>query len=107
RVRRYTDLVTEICTNHGIEPLITMTSLSDRCFDSSVPLLFDRRDADQTTRAQSCYRALLEAGRRDGFLPYRVSAHAMDWLTGSDRPFWDMVAAIKAAIDPGGIIAPG
>ena len=32
---------------HRIEPLITLTSLSDRCFDSSVPLLFDRHDADR------------------------------------------------------------
>ena len=31
----------------------------------------------------------------------------MDWLTGTDSPYWDAVAAIKSAIDPGGIIAPG
>jgi 4-cresol dehydrogenase (hydroxylating) flavoprotein subunit len=107
RVRRCVELVAETCASHGVEPLITLTSLSDRCFDSSVPVLFDRRDANQTARAQSCYRALLDAGRREGFLPYRMSAHAMDWMTGSDAPFWDTVAAIKAAIDPGGIIAPG
>jgi 4-cresol dehydrogenase (hydroxylating) len=107
RVRRYVQIVGEVCAIHGMEPLITLTSLSERCFDSSVPLLFDRSDANQTARAHSCYRALLDAGRREGFLPYRMNVHAMDWLTGSDAPFWDTVAAIKSAIDPGGIIAPG
>lgn len=105
--RRYVHLVDEICAAHGMEPLITLTSLSDRCFDSSVPLLFDRRNTTQTERAQSCYRALLEAGQREGFLPYRISGHAMDWITGSGAPFWELVSALKAAIDPGGIIAPG
>ena len=105
--RRYVNIVNEICASYGIEPLITLTSLSDRCFDSSVPLLFDRRDANQTERAQSCYRALLDAGRREGFLPYRISNHAMDWITHSDASSWELVSALKTAIDPLGIIAPG
>jgi 4-cresol dehydrogenase (hydroxylating) flavoprotein subunit len=107
RVRQYVQIVEEVCGAHGMEPLITLTSLSDRCFDSSVPLLFDRNDANQTARAHSCYWALLDAGRREGFLPYRMSVDAMDWLTESGAPFWDTVAAIKSALDPGGIIAPG
>ena len=100
-------MVGEICAAHGIEPLITLTSLSDRCFDSSVPLLFDPADAGQAGHARSCYRALLEAGRREGFLPYRLGNQGMDWLTRSGAPCWDIAAAIKAAIDPAGIIAPG
>lgn len=107
RVRRYIELVDEVCGSHGIEPLITLTTLSDRCFDSSVPLLFDRQDPNQTARARLCYRALLEAGRREGFLPYRMSVDAMDWITGCDAPYWDTLTAIKTAIDPNGIIAPG
>ncbi len=107
RVARYVAMVGEICAAHGIEPLITLTSLSERCFDSSVPLLFDRREPSEAGRAQSCYRALLEGGRREGFLPYRLSIQAMDWLTGFEAPCWDLAAAIKSAVDPAGIIAPG
>ena len=72
RVRVYVGMVERICTAHRIEPLITLTSLSDRCFDSSVPLLFRRGDPTETASAQACYRALLEAGRAEGFLsvPY-------------------------------------
>ncbi len=107
RVRRYVAMVGDVCARHGIEPLITLTSLSDRCFDSSVPLLFDRRDAAATRRAQACYLALLEAGKDEGFLPYRVGVQAMDWLVRPGSPYWDMVAAVKSAVDPLGIIAPG
>lgn len=106
-VMRYVAMVGEVCAAHRIEPLITLTSLSERCFDSSVPLLFDRRDPIAASRARSCYHALLERGRREGFLPYRLSAHEMGWLTGADAPCWDLAAAIKSAVDPTGIIAPG
>jgi len=105
-VERYVGIVGKVCAAHAIEPLITLTSLSERCFDSSVPLLFDRNDRDAGVRARSCYRALLEAGRAEGFVPYRLSAHEMAWLTAGDAPCWEMAEAIKAALDPTGIIAP-
>ena len=106
-VRLYVDLVNETCMTHGIEPLITLTTLSDRCFDSSVPLLFDRRNLAETERATTCYDALFEAGRRQGFLPYRVGVSAMRRLTETPAPFWDLVRTIKAAVDPGDVVAPG
>lgn len=107
RVRRYAAMVERICTEHGIEPLITLTSLSDRCFDSSVPLVFDRNDPKAVERAQKCYLTLLEAGKEEGFIPYRMGVQAMDQLTSSDRTFWDVATKLKFALDPDGIIAPG
>jgi hypothetical protein len=105
--RLYVDLVNETCLTHGIEPLITLTTLSDRCFDSSVPLLFDRRSPAETERATACYDALFEAGRRQGFLPYRLGVSAMSRLTETPAPFWDLVRTIKAAVDPDDLVAPG
>ena len=107
RVRVYVDMVERICSAHRIEPLITLTSLSDRCFDSSVPLLFRRSDPDETASAQACYRALLETGRAEGFLPYRMAIDAMDWVIRPETPYWQLVSKIKSAFDPTGIIAPG
>jgi len=106
-VLKYVGIVEEHCTAHGIEPLITLTSLSPRCFDSTVPLLFDPSDSEETARAKECYRALFRAGCDEGFVPYRVGIDHMDLVTARSSPFWDLVGAIKGALDPAGILAPG
>lgn len=106
-VSTHVAMVHEICVAHGIEPLITLTSLTDRCFDSTIPLLFDRGDAGQTARAAACFDALFEAGRSHGLVPYRLGIQAMNCVTSMPSPFWDLVGTIKSAIDPDGIIAPG
>jgi 4-cresol dehydrogenase (hydroxylating) len=106
-VTKYVAMVHEVCFAHGIEPLITLTSLTDRCFDSTVPLLFDRGDAQQMARAKACFEALFVAGRSQGLMPYRLGIQSMSQVTGMSSPFWDLVATIKSAIDPDHIIAPG
>jgi 4-cresol dehydrogenase (hydroxylating) len=107
RVREFVDMVDHVCRRYGIEPLITLTSLSDRCFDSTVPLLFDRNDAKQAERAHACYRALLDAGQSIGCVPYRSSIEAMDWFVRDDIPHWRLIRQLKTALDPHDIIAPG
>jgi FAD/FMN-containing dehydrogenase len=106
-VQRYVAFVTRVMREHRLEPLITLTTLSERCFDSSVPLLFDRRSSSETEAAQRCYRALLDEGRKLGFLPYRVALQGMEWLTSVPSTYWDVVAALKERLDPAGILAPG
>jgi hypothetical protein len=106
-VRRYVGFVERVLREHRLEPLVTLTSLSERCFDSSVPLLFDRRSPAETEAAERCYRALLEEGRTLGFLPYRVGLQGMEWLTSVPSTYWDVVAALKERLDPAGILAPG
>jgi len=105
-VRRFTDLVHEVCTHHAIEPLVTLTTLSDRCFDSTVPVLYAREDPSESTRASACHRELFRAGRQEGFVPYRVGVDDMDQVVG-DSAFWSLTAAIKRAVDPADVIAPG
>lgn len=106
-VARYREMVERICPEYGIEPLITFTSLSPRCFDSTVPILFDRTDAAATARARACYAALLAAGSREGFFPYRLHIDAMFEVIRADSPHWRMARQIKLAVDPKGIMAPG
>lgn len=106
-VRSYTDMVTDTCRTHGLDPLITLTSLSDRCFDSTVPLLFDRSDGHQVQAAKDCHEALLIRAREDGFLPYRLGIDHMPWAVDPETPYWSTVAKLKQALDPQHIIAPG
>ncbi len=107
QVRQYVQLVEAICRKYRIEPLITLTSISDRCFDSTVPLLFDRQDPTQVSNAQACYDELFEAGRKLGFMPYRTSVKSMQRYTGSGTTYWNVVKQLKLAVDKNNIIAPG
>lgn len=106
-VRQYVTHVMTTCVEHSIEPLITLTALSDRCFDSSVPLLFDRHDTLQVQSAEQCYQALFEGGLTIGVAPYRLGPQAMRRVSDSSAVCWDMVGKLKAAIDPLCILAPG
>lgn len=105
--RRYINMIEEICPQYGVNPLITLTTVNDRCFDSTVPLLFDRSNADATARANACYRALFEAGQKEGFLPYRLNVDAMDILAEKNSGYSLLTSRLKAAIDPNSILAPG
>ena len=107
KVREYTRMVHEVCFAHRLEPLITLTSLSDRCFDSTVPLLFNRANRDAVERAGQCYIALVEAGRKIGCIPYRSTVDSMQYFVKPDSPYWQVVAALKRELDPQGLIAPG
>ena len=106
-VRAFVTMVEKICREYGMEPLITLTSQSNRCFDCSIPLLFNKDSADESARAQACYGALFAAGQRLGFLPYRLGVNAMGQVTGLKAPYWDIIRRVKLALDPDDIISPG
>jgi 4-cresol dehydrogenase (hydroxylating) len=107
QVRVHVEMVDRICVEHGMESLITLTSLSNRCFVCTVPLLFDRENPEESARAHACYDALFKAGKREGFLPYRLSVHAMQHIVDPSMPSWKICSAIKRAIDPDDLISPG
>jgi len=104
--REFVEMASRICRAHKIEPLITLTSVSDRCWDSTVPILFDKRNQAEIGRAHACYEELLNAGRKLGFVPYRLGIQSMGLLADeSVQP--KLLRKLKNAIDPDNIIAPG
>jgi 4-cresol dehydrogenase (hydroxylating) len=107
RVRVYVDLVRRVCGQYGVLPLMTMTSLSDRLFDGTVPLLFDRDSDQEAMQAEACYHALFREGKKEGFLPYRIGSQHMHLAVDPALPFWQLVSRLKRAVDPAGIMAPG
>lgn len=106
-VRNFVHATTATAVAHGIEPLITLTSLSERCFDSTVPLLFDRSDPAAAARAVACHRQLRDEGCAAGWVPYRVGVDEQRWLADRTTPFWSLVRTLKEALDPRSILAPG
>jgi 4-cresol dehydrogenase (hydroxylating) len=72
---------------------------------------YDPRDEDQTTAVFSAYTAMVDSLAEEGYVPYRTNLQHMDRVAekfdfgnGVQRRF---VEALKDAVDPGGIFAPG
>ena len=106
--QRFSKMVKRICTAHSVEPLITLTSLSAQLFDATVPLLFQPEKPGAEQRATDCYKALLDAGGKAGFLPYRLGTTSVDFLEDkTENSHFSFVANLKTATDPEGIISPG
>jgi 4-cresol dehydrogenase (hydroxylating) len=110
RVRNYVQHVSTTMLQHGFEPLITLSSLSERCFGSSIPILFDPRKRAESEAARDCHLALLEAGLRNGFFPYRIGIDAMGWLAAQrerNPGFQEFASTLKRSADPTGTLSPG
>jgi len=63
-------------------------------------LLFDLDSKVSCTNAEELLLGALEAGRRQGFLPYRVGIQTMDWLSRNHATFWHVVREIKQILIP-------
>lgn len=106
-VRAYVNMVHEVTPRFGLEPLITFTSLGDRLFDSTVPLVFDRSQPEQVTAAADCYRELLLQGKTHGWFPYRVGINTMDTLLKLQDHSKAFHERLRKDLDPHDILAPG
>jgi len=106
-VRAYVNMIHDIAPRHGLEPLITFTTLSDRLFDSTVPLVFDRDDPKAMAAAAACYQELLHAGRAKGWFPYRVGINTMPTLMGMQSDAAAFHQRLRAGLDPHDLLAPG
>ncbi|WP_083844162.1 FAD-binding oxidoreductase [Vreelandella stevensii] len=106
-VRHFVELVRTTCAEYGFEAPITLTSISERSFDCTLPILFDRGDEDACRRADECWHALFKAGRKEGFVPYRLHTRYATSISDPEKSCWRVVAQIKGALDPQGLISPG
>ncbi|OWW22855.1 FAD-linked oxidase [Noviherbaspirillum denitrificans] len=106
-VRAYADMVKRIAVAHGIEPLITFTSISDKLFDSTVPIIFRREDEQALARATACYENLLQEGRLSGFFPYRVGVNTMSTLSSLQNDSLRFHKRLRHAVDPDNLLSPG
>ncbi len=69
---------------------------------------FNREDADEAARADACYRELAEAFFARGVSVGRAPIDWYDFHMGKVMPaFREACSAIKTALDPNGILAPG
>ncbi len=106
-IRNYVEMVKKVTRQHGIEPLLTLTSISDRVFDSTVPIIFEKENPAAQNAADACYRDLLESGRQMGYFPYRLGIHSMEYLASLQLHSRQFHSRLKNHLDPANILAPG
>ena len=106
-LRCYVNMVTEIAPKFGLEPLITLTTLNDRLFDSTVPLLFDKQKPEDVAAAKACFKELLRTGKKNGWFPYRMGVDAMEELVALQTDSRTFHERLRSNLDPNNLLSPG
>jgi 4-cresol dehydrogenase (hydroxylating) len=106
-VRCCTRIIERAMLGAGFEPLIRVAFTGDRAVFVTTLLIFDRDDPEEARRAAELYRELTSMLLEEGYPPYRAAITGMDLLDPDGATYWGAVAALKEALDPNGIIAPG
>ena len=100
-------IIEPILAKYGFDVCMTLTALNERCFDCTLPLLYDKDDLTEVRKAQKGYLELVESCKQHGYVPYRLGLQSMQEETTRDDVFWNVVKKLKSALDPQNILAPG
>jgi 4-cresol dehydrogenase (hydroxylating) len=91
---------------HGFEPAISLTMVTERSLACVVSIAYDRSAEGEDEKAAACYRVLSDRLAAAGYYSYRLtsqSASAMHSSPGYDA----LLRAFKGGLDPNHILAPG
>ena len=100
-------LAKEITKKYGID-YVALFIIGWRDMHHIVDLLYDRTDPRQMRAAHDCYGELLKRFAKQGYGVYRANTAFMDEVAELYGPVKHEVnLALKRALDPNGIIAPG
>ncbi|MBX7137865.1 MAG: FAD-binding oxidoreductase [Oligoflexia bacterium] len=99
----------EMHAKFGFDFNTTVSVPTERTAVCTVGLFFDPQNTRQTEAADRCYETLVNGYFAAGFTPYRASSDPAKaaFLQNRNPAAADFLGRLKAAVDPGGIIAPG
>jgi 4-cresol dehydrogenase (hydroxylating) len=103
---RLTRLTADLLPRHGFEPMISLTTITDRALACVISISFDRDVAGEDERALACSRELLRNLAAEGYYSYRLSIGAMPAMAQPDS-YSGLLTMLKKTLDPNGILAPG
>jgi 4-cresol dehydrogenase (hydroxylating) len=91
----------------SFEPMLAMQCVSPRAVHAFFAIVYDRDVEGEDERAMACHDVLMERLVARGHLPYRLGAHSMDALPPSHDGSQRLLRALKQALDPADVLAPG
>lgn len=106
-VARCVGLIEATMDEFAFEPIIGVQCHSMRAVHVVASIIYDRDKHGHDARALACHDTLLKQLVGEGFVPYRLSTHAMRFPSPSEASYLSLLKKLKAAVDPAGILAPG
>jgi 4-cresol dehydrogenase (hydroxylating) flavoprotein subunit len=100
-------IIEEATADFAFEPIIGIQCLTFRAVYVVASITFDRLESGQDQAALACHDHMLRRLAQNGFIPYRLPLTAMGSLRSSSDVYGRLLKAIKTAIDPADILAPG
>jgi 4-cresol dehydrogenase (hydroxylating) len=100
-------LMESVVESHGLEPNLGLSCVSARSVHVFLALVYDRDQPGADERAMACHDEVARRLIEKGHLPYRLGIHSMRSLPAAADDSESFLAALKRALDPAGILAPG
>jgi 4-cresol dehydrogenase (hydroxylating) len=105
-VSELVDIAENTLLDRGFEPMISLTTITERSVASVISIAYDRDVPGEDARAMACYNDLREHLTSRGFYPYRLGIQSMD-LLDADPARGAFLNKLKEALDPNRILSPG
>lgn len=108
---RHTGELVRLCEpvfhRHGLDWSCAFIMVNPRSILGLIEIFYDKTDPDECARAQALYDELAAVTLQAGYPQYRTSIAYGERLMEAAPEFQRMMNAMKAAVDPNHIIAPG
>jgi len=106
-VRAALEIVEGTLARYRFEPILIIGCISERVAYINVDITYDREVEGEDERALECHDALLGRLISAGYVPYRLGIESVRLLPEPDDDTGKLLEALKKALDPNNILAPG
>jgi 4-cresol dehydrogenase (hydroxylating) len=105
--RKQAAMTRRILHKHGLD-YVAEFIVAPRDMHHVIDVLYDRTSSEETARADACFNELLDEFEKEGYAVYRVNTRFQERVARSyGKTKRDVEHAIKRALDPNNILAPG
>lgn len=101
------NIIEETMASYGFEPVLTIRTSGGRALYLLGAILYDRDEPGEDARALDCHKAAFERLKEAGYLPTRLGLQSYGLLPAPQDDYNNVLQALKATLDPRGILAPG
>jgi len=106
-VQSFVQNIKRICAGNKFETPVSLIQLNPRTFLVLIPIIFDRKNPEETRRSQGTYDQLCELLETHHYQQYRCTTPQMEKILECNPSYQHLMKCIKRALDPNHVIAPG